>query len=438
MKKIYSAFLFSVCILSASAQSRNYELNNNVSKFKSISHHSQLLKTNVAGCDTLNLTASLLDSARFYTVVPSEGGGFVVGPNAYGDLQKAAYFQAPSTATYLTRVWIAFAKANSNVGANLSKSVAINVYAANTSGAPGNLITTVTRTLSSIKSDVDSGKFTNIVFPSAISLPADKKFFISVDVSNLVWSQTGTMDSLAIYSSPTNALQENFWEQWSDNSWKKGSGAWGATFFQTLLVHPFVSDNQTCATGTVPVTLVSFNGQKANGLNILNWSTSTEQNNAGFEIERSADGKSFSGIAKVGSKAEGGNSNATLNYSFVDETAPSGNNYYRLKQVDKDGKFAYSSTVMIKGDKATKFELVSVYPNPVVRELNVKFNAASAEKVQIVITDLTGKTIRSESRQLNAGENLYNVNVATLQAGTYIIRTVTADGTTITQKFIKQ
>lgn len=188
----------------------------------------------------------------------------------------------------------------------------------------------------------------------------------------------------------------------------------------------------------LPVTFTQFKGERKDNKNVLLWSTSTEQNNAGFEIERSADGKSFSGIAKVGSKAEGGNSNATLNYSFVDETAPSGNNYYRLKQVDKDGKFAYSSTVMIKGDKATKFELVSVYPNPVVRELNVKFNAANAEKVQIVITDLTGKTIRSESRQLNAGENLYNVNVATLQAGTYIIRTVTADGTTITQKFIKQ
>ena len=189
----------------------------------------------------------------------------------------------------------------------------------------------------------------------------------------------------------------------------------------------------------MPVTLTNFAGQRAGATNMLTWSTATESNNSGFELERSADGRNFSSLTFVASKADRGNSNLVLNYTFTDEKPLIAGNYYRLKQVDKDGKMVYSSVVYLKGDKVDLVQVSGVYPNPAVSVLNVLLSAPANDRVVLVVTDLTGKAVRKQEVQLKQGENQVQVQVAGLASGTYIIKAVCANGCeTAINKFIKQ
>jgi hypothetical protein len=188
----------------------------------------------------------------------------------------------------------------------------------------------------------------------------------------------------------------------------------------------------------LPVTLVNFRGEQKASLNRLLWTTSTETNNKGFELERSADGRTFSSIGFIATKAENGNSASAINYSFDDVKPIAGNNYYRLKQVDKDGKFSYSNTVLLSR-KVTEITLSRVYPNPARTELNLQITAPSAGQVTILVTDLSGKVVIQQAATLRAGDNQQQLNVQHLAQGTYIIRAVCANGCeTAVHKFVKQ
>ena len=108
----------------------------------------------------------------------------------------------------------------------------------------------------------------------------------------------------------------------------------------------------------LPIELVSFDVQTTEGSkNHLTWRTASESQNKGFDIERSADGVRFD---KIGFVAGNGSTNQVQNYRFKDES-PNGLVYYRLKQLDFDGRFEYSKTIAIdsKGEK-----VASVFPNP--------------------------------------------------------------------------
>ncbi len=188
---------------------------------------------------------------------------------------------------------------------------------------------------------------------------------------------------------------------------------------------------------TLPVTLLNFRGEQSGSTNRLLWSTSTETNNKGFELERSSDGRNFSSITFVASKAENGNSTSALNYNYNDVRPLAGNNYYRLKQIDRDGKATHSNVILLSG-KLTDITLSSVYPNPTTRELNVKIISPKAERVTIVVTDLTGKVLMQRATQLMVGDNLEMFSVQQLAAGTYLVKAVCANGCeTATQRFVK-
>lgn len=189
---------------------------------------------------------------------------------------------------------------------------------------------------------------------------------------------------------------------------------------------------------TLPVMLVNFRGEQSGSTNRLLWSTSTETNNRGFDLERSSDGRNYSSIAFVTSKAENGNSNSTLNYNYNDVRPLTGNNYYRLKQMDNDGKTTVSNVVLLSG-KVSDITLSSVYPNPATRALNVVITSPKAEKVTIMVSDLTGKVVMQTATQLAVGDNQQTFNVQQLAAGTYVIKAVCANGCeTAVQRFVKQ
>ena len=189
----------------------------------------------------------------------------------------------------------------------------------------------------------------------------------------------------------------------------------------------------------LPVSLLTFKGQRKGAINSLEWVTSTEINNSGFALERSADGNNFSRLVFVPSKANGGSSNTNLNYNFDDIKPLIGNGYYRLKQIDKDGKFVYSQVVLIKGSRSNAITLSSVYPNPTFKDLNLVINSPVSEKLNLVVTDLTGRIMLNKAVQTVSGDNIFNLQVDRLASGTYFIKAICANGCeTTVQKFVKR
>ncbi len=191
-------------------------------------------------------------------------------------------------------------------------------------------------------------------------------------------------------------------------------------------------------TPLLPVKLTSFKGERQGSKNLLLWTTATENNSKGFELQRSANGETFSTIAYIASKAINGNSNATLNYVFADEKPFNGNSYYRLKQVDFDGKSSLSNVVLIKGNRLNEILLSAIYPNPTKDKLMVTLLAPAVQNVTLIITDIAGKIVMQQSKQLISGDNNLSLHVAKLQSGTYFIKAVCNNGCeTSLSKFVK-
>ena len=194
------------------------------------------------------------------------------------------------------------------------------------------------------------------------------------------------------------------------------------------------------ASGTaLPVNITKFKGEHNGRQNILSWTTLNEQNNKGFELQRSANGRDFGTIDFIGSEASNGNSSSPLPYRYTDVKPLAGNNYYRLNQVDIDGRSATSGIVLLKGGETNAIALSNIYPNPAKSSVNVVLTAVSATKVSLVVTDLAGKPVLRQAAQLAIGNNNLSLNVNTLPSGSYIIKAVSAEnGQTAVCKFVKQ
>jgi len=194
------------------------------------------------------------------------------------------------------------------------------------------------------------------------------------------------------------------------------------------------------ATGpALPVTGVVLSGLRNGNKTQLTWTTQTEINNVGFELQRSADGRSFTSIANIASKANNGNSTSAISYNVDDVKPFAGANYYRLKQNDKDGKINFSNTVYLKGTAVSNLTISSVYPNPTKDVLKASLQAPTAQNVVFVITDMVGKTVARQASNLVAGDNIVDVNVMNLPAGNYLLKVTCLNGCETTyQKFSKQ
>jgi hypothetical protein len=178
----------------------------------------------------------------------------------------------------------------------------------------------------------------------------------------------------------------------------------------------------------LPVTVYSFSGQRLGSINKLTWKTSTEVNNAGFELLRSTDGNSYSTLTFVPSAATNGNSTAILNYSFNDERPLAGTGYYRLRQVDKDGKATYSNIVVIKGDKVNGLMITSLYPNPGRDNVTLALTSPTNDRVQVIVTDVAGKVVMQQQANVTAGDNTLKLDVQSLHGGTYFVKLTCTTG----------
>ncbi|WP_299706523.1 T9SS type A sorting domain-containing protein [uncultured Pontibacter sp.] len=166
----------------------------------------------------------------------------------------------------------------------------------------------------------------------------------------------------------------------------------------------------------LPVELVSFKAQaNADGIN-LTWRTASEQDNKGFEVQVSTDGKTFKNIGFVESKV--GTTSLVQNYSFRDAKAASGTNYYRLKQIDFDGTSEYSKTIAVN---LTLASASAVYPTLATNDVTVRLTRTD-EQVTILVADIAGKQLAAVQ---NPSDRQVVVPVQHLQSGIYFVTVIT-------------
>ncbi len=183
--------------------------------------------------------------------------------------------------------------------------------------------------------------------------------------------------------------------------------------------------------GTLPVTFKSFDGIMQNGQSLLKWTTTNEVNNKGFDVERSADGQVFNPIGFVA----GQNSAGENNYTFTDVKPLNGENYYRLKQIDNDGQFEYSSIIQLK-NVITSFDW-KVYPNPVVNEGWMQVQLPKAAKVSVQVVSSTGSIINIiDKGTLQSGTYSIPLNLNIVAKGSYIVKLM-VDNTTYSKTIVK-
>ena len=165
----------------------------------------------------------------------------------------------------------------------------------------------------------------------------------------------------------------------------------------------------------LPVTLSSFTAKQTTDNNVsLAWITSSESVNKGFSIERQEEGSGkFQSLGFIASKAEGGNSQTTLAYSFKDVTAKKGTNMYRLVQEDLDGKKTYSEVRVVKLNGQS---VSMVFPNPSNGAVNIS-RTADGKKMNIQVIDQSGTIIRQLSNITDAN---YKLNIQ--KSGVYTIK----------------
>ena len=158
----------------------------------------------------------------------------------------------------------------------------------------------------------------------------------------------------------------------------------------------------------------------------LKWVTISEENTSHFVIERSKDGSFFE---MAGSVNATGNSSLKKDYVYNDVDAfMSGVNklYYRLKVIDRDGKFKYSEVITLHIDRDSK--LLSSYPNPVNEVLNVIVNSGVHKQIALEITDESGKQFYRQLLNNVTGQTSYNLNLSSFARGLYFIRLQTDAG----------
>ncbi len=175
------------------------------------------------------------------------------------------------------------------------------------------------------------------------------------------------------------------------------------------------------ATNQLPVELTAFEGMFKNGEVHLSWRTASELNNAGFEVERSLDRENF---AQIGFVRGAGTTSEAQSYSFVDRGSFNAEKvYYRLKQVDFDGRFEYSPIIEVNVSLPTKFALMQNYPNPFNPTTTIAYELPTRSKVLLKIYDMLGREVATlVNGEQAAGRYAQSFNASGLASGLYFYR----------------
>ncbi len=206
-----------------------------------------------------------------------------------------------------------------------------------------------------------------------------------------------------------------------------------AAFIQNLDTKEILQGDKVWITDlqALPVELTSFTARATAEGVLLNWTTASEINNHGFEIERSNDGIEFYTVAFV---QGAGTSTESREYVYNDNVEYKGGEtfYYRLKQVDLDGRVEYSDIIEVEFDIVKEFVLNQNYPNPFNPSTTIKYAVPQTSLVNIKVYDLTGQEVASLVNETKeAGTYEIKFDARNLASGVYIYRMVAGNFTSV-------
>jgi hypothetical protein len=175
-------------------------------------------------------------------------------------------------------------------------------------------------------------------------------------------------------------------------------------------------------TSSLPVEMVSFGAMTLSEKVKLYWTTASEENCKEYIIEKSLNANDFTEIGRV---KGAGNSNIVLNYKAYDSSPKEGINYYRLKQIDNNGKFSYTKLVAARFS-ANAADL-SIIPNPATDKVMISFNAAGKYEALLKVINVQGKIVSIEQFNSVEGINEYSLNMNELAKGIYTVQLIVDD-----------
>ena len=201
----------------------------------------------------------------------------------------------------------------------------------------------------------------------------------------------------------------------------------------TIMTQPFYVDSGDhienvdlgVVAASLPLTWLGLSAEHLDSYNKVEWQTGSEINTSHFEVERSLIGTTD--FQTVGRVLAAGNSNTVETYTYDDyDVATSGLYYYRIKQIDIDGRFSYSDVVAVAVSRDSENQALSIYPNPVKDDLQILFETnVFVSQLEIAIYDLAGRKLdgfRIVDYDISAGSKHYQIDVSDYADGSYYLK----------------
>ena len=261
-----------------------------------------------------------------------------------------------------------------------------------------------------------------------ISVVQNGSEFMATNIAGINYPGTDTSAKEVMFTVTNTKVSSFIYKAGSNNS---------NSFNYTRLFAIYFKAFDYVAAAPLPVKYLSFTGNAVNKSVVLNWTTAQETNNNYFEIERSFTGKDF---ASIGIALDGFENGTKKEYSFKDNASSLENKeviYYRLKQFDNNGKFSYSTILVVRLKSISKVD-IQVSPNPFTERLTVRFTATENTTAEIRIINISGESIINKKSNVSKGfNNLQIEGLSNLPGGTYLA-TISVEGKVIgSQKIVK-
>ncbi|MFL5754042.1 MAG: T9SS type A sorting domain-containing protein, partial [Bacteroidia bacterium] len=308
---------------------------------------------------------------------------------------SVTHYYTRSNGVYETNIWSNVSHASATCNCNPGCSI------------PANSVIHVAHSITSNCANVDMGSNVTLIIENGGSLTVSGNGSITgggnlqVDVGGLL-SISGSLDLGGTGSATINGTLNVFGSITASG----GAASGGLCGSGNVNVAGSAQSGVICNSIVLPVELSDFYAVPQADKVLLNWQTTSESNNSGFNVERSTDGIGFEKINWVPSGTSNGNSTSLLNYTMADNKPLSGLSYYRLKQVDHNGSSKYSQIISVDFQRSRHI-IFAVYPNPNQGQFTVDFTGVeNNHTIDILMFDQQGKqvyanTISSESLATN-------------------------------------
>lgn len=329
---------------------------------------------NIAGTDTVSIANGIFNIASLKSTGPPDGLGGSVATSVFIDPVVSVYNNQP----YVQRHF----DISPEVNADKAQAIVVLYF-----------------------SQEDFDNYNSFVTTNHLNiplLPANGVDNGNVRITQFHGSFTGS-SAPGNYNGSTVIIKPSvYWDRY--NQW------WVVTFY----VSGFSGFYLNTTNSVLPLTLMEFNGRRDRNKVELSWKTSSEINTKEFIVEGKRN-ETFSEIGTVTAQSSSGNHQ----YNFIDNNPLPGNNFYRLKMIDKNGGFTFSNVISIKmDDQEFKFY---TYPNPANSSTTLFFNSTTTINYKIEITDASGKNMKRIKGASVKGLNKVNIDLQQFSKGIYII-----------------